>query len=145
VALTTALLAEHGLEGWAVKVNTRMSRTLGRCDHRTRTIQLARWVFERCPWAEVEDLVRHEVAHALAGARAGHGPRWKALAVELGATPTACVRPSDWSSPSQDRPRTIRLECLSCGHLYPRKNRVKVSRYRCSACGGKLKQYRVAS
>ncbi len=26
----------------------------------------------------------HEVAHAIAGSRAGHGPRWKTLASELG-------------------------------------------------------------
>jgi hypothetical protein len=26
----------------------------------------------------------HEVAHAIAGTRAGHGPRWKAIAADLG-------------------------------------------------------------
>jgi predicted SprT family Zn-dependent metalloprotease len=142
--LARDLLNEHGLGRWSIRVNTRMSRTLGRCDHHTRTIQLARWVFERCPWEEIEDLVRHEVAHALAGPRAGHGPRWKTLAVQLGARPTACTRPEGWTSPSQDRPRNIRLECLACGFVYPRKNRVRVERFRCSRCGGELRQYKVA-
>ncbi len=29
-------------------------------------------------------MLLHEVAHALAGSRAGHGPRWKKVAAELG-------------------------------------------------------------
>jgi len=144
LALTQALFDQNGLRGWQVSVNTRMTRTLGRCDQGTRTIQLARWVFERCPWSEIEDLVRHEVAHALAGPRAGHGPRWKQIARELGATPRGCVHPTEWTSPSQEKPRNVRLECLECGQVYERKNRVKVGRFRCSLCSGRLRQYQVA-
>ena len=136
LARTRELLREHGLPRWEVRVNRRMSRTLGRCDHRTRRIELADWVFQRCPPDEIEDLVLHEVAHALAGPGAGHGPVWKRIALELGARPTACTQADGWTSPAQDRPRKVRLECLACGHLFRRKNRIRVERYRCSQCGG---------
>ena len=38
---------------------------------------------------EVRDTILHEIAHALAGAKARHGPAWKAIAKRLGATPKA--------------------------------------------------------
>ena len=33
---------------------------------------------------EIHQVLLHEVAHAMAGSRAGHGARWKAQALELG-------------------------------------------------------------
>jgi predicted SprT family Zn-dependent metalloprotease len=33
---------------------------------------------------DVHQVLLHEVAHALAGRSGGHGPRWKAVAKELG-------------------------------------------------------------
>ena len=38
---------------------------------------------------EVKDTILHEIAHALAVARAGHGPAWKTVARRIGATPKA--------------------------------------------------------
>lgn len=37
--------------------------------------------------AEIETTIRHEIAHALAGHAAGHGPKWKRKARELGIDP----------------------------------------------------------
>ena len=33
---------------------------------------------------EIHQVLLHEVAHAIAGAKAGHGPRWKKIAADLG-------------------------------------------------------------
>lgn len=38
---------------------------------------------------QVRDTVRHEIAHALVGADAGHGPIWKAAARRVGCSPKA--------------------------------------------------------
>ena len=38
---------------------------------------------------EIRDTVLHEIAHAIAGPEAGHGPLWKATARRIGATPRA--------------------------------------------------------
>ena len=44
---------------------------------------------------QVTDTILHEIAHALAGPGAGHGPAWKATASRLGATPKSCAPESD--------------------------------------------------
>ena len=38
---------------------------------------------------QIRDTVLHEIAHAIAGHEAGHGPLWKATARRIGATPRA--------------------------------------------------------
>lgn len=40
--------------------------------------------------ADVMDTLLHEIAHAIAGFAAAHGPEWKRVAVMLGAKPVAC-------------------------------------------------------
>ena len=57
------------------------------------------------PPEKVLDTLLHEIAHALAGPKARHGPVWKAIAKKLGATPRACdtcdetvVMPGDWQA-----------------------------------------------
>ena len=46
---------------------------------------------EKSGGAEIRDTVLHEIAHALVGPEARHGPEWKAIAKRLGATPRANV------------------------------------------------------
>lgn len=41
---------------------------------------------------DLEDTVRHEFAHLIAGIEARHGPRWRAVAKKLGAVPRATGR-----------------------------------------------------
>lgn len=40
---------------------------------------------------QLEDTILHEVAHAIAGSRAGHGPAWKSVCREIGANPNRTV------------------------------------------------------
>ena len=65
----------------------RRKRCFGVCHYGKRTIELSRILTETEPEHKVRDTVLHEVAHAIAGAAAGHGPQWKAQARKLGATP----------------------------------------------------------
>ena len=74
----------------------------------------------------------HEIAHALVGAAAKHGPAWKAAALRLGAKPhasershEAVVTPGDWQA-----------SCPSCGkilHLYRQPRSLGVYRCKCEA------------
>lgn len=62
-------------------------RALGTCNYRKQEIALSkRWTLAT-PWEEVEDTIRHEIAHALAGGKAGHGKLWQEKAVLVGAKP----------------------------------------------------------
>ena len=84
------LMDAHGLEDWTLAfVESR--RRLGDCWYDHRLIRIARRHAIEHPEADVRDTVLHEIAHALAGPAARHGPVWKAIARRIGATPRAKV------------------------------------------------------
>lgn len=56
----------------------------GQCDHHAKRITLSRYLSERESDDDVHQVLLHEIAHALAGPRAGHGPTWKKIAFDLG-------------------------------------------------------------
>ena len=56
----------------------------GLCNYTEKRITVSRHLATRFDDDEIHQVLLHEVAHALAGARAGHGPRWKAIAAEIG-------------------------------------------------------------
>ena len=86
--LARRLLDEHGLAEWSFRFSA-ARRRLGECRERERAILISRRHAVESPPAEVRDTILHEIAHALAGASAGHGPAWKEVARRIGATPKA--------------------------------------------------------
>ena len=91
-----ALMDEHGLEAWTFRFSAAESR-LGECREREKVIRLSRRHAVNGDPREVRDTILHEIAHALAGAAARHGPAWKAVAKRLGATPKARAEESEES------------------------------------------------
>jgi predicted SprT family Zn-dependent metalloprotease len=91
--LADELLAEHGLHDWRVELD-RAKRRAGICRYSDRTIGLSAPLTRLHSEAEVRDTVLHEIAHALAGPRAGHGPRWKAVARRIGCSGERCLAPT---------------------------------------------------
>lgn len=92
---------------------------------------------------DVIDVVRHEVAHAIAYAKHGsnqnHNHNWKQIALQLGADPS--------SQHSRDREKDANyyLGCTECGKEYPRqricKSLKKPVGYACGECGSMLCSY----
>jgi predicted SprT family Zn-dependent metalloprotease len=127
--LARDLMEEHGLEGWAFRFN-RGKRTLGLCNYSDRRIELSHYFVTHNDEAAVRDTVLHEVAHALAGERAGHGPRWRGICVRIGAEPqrldrTAVMPRGHWSA-----------TCPSCGTVHHRFRKPLLGRsYICCGCG----------
>jgi predicted SprT family Zn-dependent metalloprotease len=126
-AIARQEMKRHGLHGWTFALSD-AKRRLGACKYRTKRIEVARYYARNSPPETVLDTLRHEIAHALAGHAARHGPAWKAVALRVGATPRACetshqavVQPGDWQA-----------SCPACEktyHLYrPPRNQ---GRYRC--------------
>src|SRR3954466_6720554 len=76
-------LARHGLRGWTFGLS-KAKRRLGVCKYRARRIEVAEYYARHSPEESVLDTLRHEIAHAIAGPSAKHGPKWKALAIRLG-------------------------------------------------------------
>jgi hypothetical protein len=78
-----ALIALHLDDGWSFGFDSAKTRA-GRCNYTTKRITVSRYLAARFEDDEIHQVLLHEVAHALAGTKAGHGPRWKAVAKELG-------------------------------------------------------------
>lgn len=80
---------EH-LDGWRFAWDN-ARRRLGCCKYSRRTISLSKPLARQLDEAEVLDTILHEIAHAVAGHEAGHGPEWRAAARLLGANPQRCA------------------------------------------------------
>jgi len=83
---------EHGLHDWTLAYTSKLGSRLGSTHHARRLIVLSGPKMAAVDGAERLDTVLHEVAHALCGPHDGHGSRWQATALRLGADPTATVR-----------------------------------------------------
>lgn len=139
-AIANREIMKHGLHGWTFGLaNTK--RRLGACKHRTKRIEITEYYARHSPAEMVLDTLMHEIAHALAGPIAGHGPVWKAVAARLGAQPRACqsspaaaVPPGDWQA-----------TCASCSktyHLYRQPRSLNGYRCKCEQRSSLIFEYR---
>jgi predicted SprT family Zn-dependent metalloprotease len=56
----------------------------GLCNYTAKRITVSRHLAALWDDDDIHQVLLHEVAHAIAGSSAGHGPRWKTQAAELG-------------------------------------------------------------
>ena len=106
-----ALMDAHGLEQWTLRFGA-ARRRLGACFVQPKIIEIARWHAAHGESRDVTNTILHEIAHALAGAKAGHGPAWKTVARRIGATPRARRRGVTGLAPTAQRRRRGSLrEC----------------------------------
>ncbi|WP_159622611.1 SprT-like domain-containing protein [Ruania rhizosphaerae] len=110
------LLDQHGLTDWRLTLDSARRRA-GLCRYDRRTISLSRHLIPLLEESAVRDTVLHEIAHALAGPRTGHGPRWRAIAVQIGASGERCL-PADAPAP----PAPWEGHCRA-GHVHRRYRR----------------------
>lgn len=80
------ILQENGLSDWNIALS-RAYNILGQCLYLKKTILLSKVMIAHVPWQEVEDTIKHEVAHALTP-RAKHGYEWKQAVLALGGNPS---------------------------------------------------------
>lgn len=79
----TALIRLHLDDSWSFGFDNAKTRA-GLCNYTDRRISVSKYLAARYEDDEIHQVLLHEVAHALAGTRAGHGPKWKAIAAGLG-------------------------------------------------------------
>jgi predicted SprT family Zn-dependent metalloprotease len=77
------LFQTHGLINYSFGFD-RAIRRAGLCDYSSRRITVSRHYVENNELPKVEQVILHEIAHALAGQGAGHGPTWKQVAKSIG-------------------------------------------------------------
>lgn len=136
------------LMGCSFKVNGRFKSKLGVCrsrrvDGMPVSVELARFVVaDEAMREQAFDTLYHEVAHALAGHAAGHGPAWKAMCRKLGAQPERLANMTTDQRAVAERVNPHRWEvgCEKCNVSAKRHRlatKVKVHG-RCGTCGGGL-------
>ena len=84
------LMRRHDLDEWTLRFSGARKK-LGECRPREKLILISRAHALNGAPGQITDTILHEIAHALAGPDAGHGPAWKAVAKRLGATPKSCA------------------------------------------------------
>ena len=87
--LGQAMLAKYNLTTWRFGIDVARRRA-GVCRYHDKTITVSRRFIELNTDEEVVGTILHEIAHAIAGSAAGHGPIWQAVAKGLGAAPERC-------------------------------------------------------
>lgn len=86
-ALALKLMRKHGLiaKGWTFKFDNAQSR-LGNTNFTKMHISLSKYMVGAATAAFVEQVILHEIAHALLPVAAKHGHVWKSFAASLGYT-----------------------------------------------------------
>ena len=77
------------LEDYELRYHFGYRQVLGLCSYKNRVISLSVPYMQIVPANLVEDTILHEIAHAMVGPEAGHGPIWKKMAEYVGCKPSA--------------------------------------------------------
>lgn len=100
-------------------------------------ITLSRHYAMLLPEDEIHDVILHEIAHALAGKLANHGPQFMAMCRKVGAKPARCATPS--ASPKAP----IEGWCPTCDKKVSEHHRMPRAVYVHRGCRTKLEYRRV--
>ncbi|MDE2313625.1 MAG: SprT-like domain-containing protein [Elusimicrobia bacterium] len=130
-SLARRLLDIHGLMEWRFSFD-RSRRRFGVCNWNAKTIGLSRPLTELNGEIHVRDTILHEIAHALAGRLAGHGPKWRQAALLAGANPRRCYDRSVTLPPLP-----LLLRCPTCGASREVARRFKRKRS-CGRCSNRF-------
>lgn len=107
---------------------SRAKRMFGQA-HRDGRIVLSRQFIGTTALADLEDTIRHELAHLIVGIAEKHGQRWKAVAASLGARPRATGKSqgADLQARMSDAPLTL-LAVMQSGEEREMKSAFRRSR-----------------
>jgi len=78
-----ALIRLHVSDDWEFTFDNAKTRA-GLCNYTHKRISVSKYLAARYEDDEIYQVLLHEIAHAMAGPGAGHGPEWKVVACELG-------------------------------------------------------------
>lgn len=98
--LARQLMDQYGLSDWGLRADNARRRA-GMCNQTDKVLSFSRYLIPLYDKADVRDVILHEIAHALVGAKHGHDSVWKKTAKTIGARPKARL---DKSLPSVEAP-----------------------------------------
>ena len=135
-ALLKQLKSEHRCRRRIeLEITSSLKRTLGqtkRTGLRAYLIRLSSYL----SYDEMQDTMRHEFAHVMAGLRNAHGEKWKDWAVDVGAVPEPCAPQYPALTPLHT------YTCPNCkDHVIRRVNRTDNKRWVASRCQTPLTEF----
>jgi predicted SprT family Zn-dependent metalloprotease len=128
-------MQELGLDGsWQFVFDSAKQRA-GLCNYSDHRISLSKYIVEYHSIDQSEQVILHEIAHALAGKSAGHGPNWKETAKLIGyraekfTGKEIAEQTAKWIGECRNGHRHYRfkspkakLSCLYCGRGFNPRN-----------------------
>lgn len=112
---------------WSFQFDRSLTR-LGLCNHRECFISLGTHATSVNEEKEVLNTLLHEIAHALIGPGAGHGPEWKAVAKSIGCTAERTGKILI------EAPAKYTGECPNCSKVFYKYRKPKLGAYH-GQCG----------
>lgn len=130
--LAIKLMKQHGLwrQGWRFSFSE-ATRRFGGCHYKRQIISISAPISQLNDEARVRNTILHEIAHALAGIKAGHGMDWQLKALDIGCDAKRLYDSTLVAQP----PAKYLATCPNCGHVWHARRRNKV------ACGRCCKKY----
>jgi predicted SprT family Zn-dependent metalloprotease len=78
-----SVMVSFGVHGYTVRVGRPTVASWAHCNFMKRELVFSAQLLDT-DWVFVNQIILHEVAHALAGVRAGHGKKWRDTARGMG-------------------------------------------------------------
>lgn len=112
--LAQDLMAKHGIlyEGWRVQFDN-AARRFGQCRYRRKIISLSRPLVELNDQPTVQNVILHEIAHALTPGH-GHDGYWRYIARSIGCDGERCQD----AKVIKTVPAKYEAVCSTCGHVH---------------------------
>lgn len=115
--LARELMQRHGLSGWSFRFD-HARRRFGSCQPGRKLLTLSRPLTLLNDEPQVRETILHEIAHALAPDD-GHGARWRAACLKVGARPVRCYDTDEVVSPRAP----MQIGCPRCNWWVDRRRR----------------------
>lgn len=134
-SLAVSLMKQHKIWelGWRFEFDNAVRR-FGVCRYRSKTISLSAKLVAINELDKVKDTILHEIAHAIAGHKAGHGIEWRMVCMRIGAKPERCYSSEDTNTPQLKYVAT----CGACGKTHQKARlKYKEARRSCMCQSGK--------
>ena len=140
-----ALISAHLGAPWTFGFDS-AKRRAGACNYTQQRITVSKYLAARYDDETNRQTLLHEVAHALAGSDAGHGPRWRRIAAGLGyrgsvthhgetaveLAPWVGVCPSGHTVYRHRRPTRV-MSCARCARRFDERFAIRWARREISA------------
>lgn len=139
--LTRQLLNQYLLNDWSVRITTAMMPWVGKCSYKDKSIYLNAHHVDTHPTAEVENTIKHEIAHALTPGQS-HNDTWAAKARELGCDNTQPCMNYGLDDRAIDAIRSGHVLELEVEEQVIRTPKYKITRLqdKCPTCGKVAKE-----